>query len=50
MLQQADITREVISSMKKELSFVYITTDGKVFLNEKKAKRHERKILKATQK
>ena len=36
--------------MKKELGFVYITTDGKVFTNEKKAKKHERKITTAAQK
>ena len=36
--------------MKKELGFVYITTDGKVFINEYKAKQHEEKITKAAQK
>ncbi len=36
--------------MKKELGFIYITTDGKVFINEHKAKQHEEKITKAAQK
>jgi hypothetical protein len=36
--------------MKKELGFIYITTDKKEFTDEKKAKRHQRKISKATQK
>ena len=30
--------------MKKELGFIYITSDGKVFTNENKAKKHEKKI------
>ena len=36
--------------MRKELGCVYITTDGKVFTNEDKARRHEEKIIKAAQK
>ena len=30
--------------MKKELGFIYITTDGKLFTNEDKAKKHEKQL------
>ena len=36
--------------MKKELGFIYITTDGKVFTDESRAKKHEKKITTAAQK
>ena len=32
--------------VKKELGFIYITTDGNIFTNEDKAKKHEKQLKK----
>ena len=50
MLRCTTTTREDEQSMKKELGFIYITTDGKVFVDEKTARKHEEKITTAAQK
>ena len=36
--------------MKRELGFIYITADGKMFTDKRKAEKHEKKITAAAQK